>query len=83
MERLIIAARDQHSIHDIFRGTTCSNQLIVNTEYACSKEEHIKHIVAGRTKLVPSDYTNRHNKAAGYIHWTICKHMGSQVNEEY
>lgn len=30
-----------------------------------------------------SDYTNRHNKVTGYIHWTICKYMGLQVHKEY
>ena len=32
---------------------------------------------------MPSEYTIRHNKAAGYIHWTICKHMGLQVTDKY
>jgi len=44
-------------------------------------EEHIKHIVTGCTTLVPSEYTNRHNKVAGYLYWTICKHMGFQVTD--
>jgi len=35
--------------------------------------EHIKHIVVGCTTLSPPEYTNRHNKVAGYSHWTICK----------
>jgi hypothetical protein len=39
-------------------------------------EEHIKHIVAGCNTLVPSEYINRHNKVRGYIHWTICQHIG-------
>jgi len=34
----------------------------------CKAEEHIKHEVAGCTTLVPSEYTNRHNNVAGYIH---------------
>ena len=32
---------------------------------------------------MPSEYTIRHNKAAGYIHWTICKHMLLQVTGKY
>jgi hypothetical protein len=32
---------------------------------------------------VPSEHTNRHNKLAGYIHWTICKHMWLQVTDNY
>jgi hypothetical protein len=45
----------------------------------CKAEEHIKHIVAGCTTLAPSEYTNRHNKVAGYSHWMICK----QVTDKY
>jgi hypothetical protein len=44
-------------------------------------EEHVKHIDAGCTTLAPSEYTNIHNMAAGYIHWTIQKHMGLQVTD--
>jgi len=46
-------------------------------------EEHIKHIVAGCTTLAPSEYTNRHNKVAGYSKWTICNHMGLQITDKY
>jgi len=31
------------------------------------------------TTIAPSAYTNRHNKAAGYIHWPVCEHVGLQV----
>jgi hypothetical protein len=31
-------------------------------------EEHTKHIVLGYKTLAPSEYTNRNNKVAGYIH---------------
>jgi hypothetical protein len=49
----------------------------------CCNAEHIKHTVAGCTTLAPSEYTNRHNRVAGYIHWMICKHMGLQVTDRY
>jgi len=49
----------------------------------CLLEGRTHKSVVGCTTLAPSDYTNRHNKVAGYIHWTICKHMGLQVHEEY
>ena len=44
-------------------------------------DETIKHTVAGCTTLASSEYTNRHNKVAGYILWLICKHMGLQVTD--
>ena len=46
-------------------------------------EEHIKYIVVRSTTLAVSEYSNRHNKLAGYIHWTICKRMGLQVTDKY
>jgi hypothetical protein len=51
---------------------------MVNAECAIT-DEHIKHTVVGCTILASSEYTDRHNKVAGYIHRTICKHMGLQV----
>jgi hypothetical protein len=55
---------------------------MVNAECAIA-DEHTKHIVVGCTTLAPSEYTDRHNKAAGYIHWAICRRMGLQVTEKY
>jgi len=49
----------------------------------CKSEEHVKHIVAGCTTLAPSEYTSRLNKMAGYIHWTVGKHMELQVTDYY
>ena len=57
------------------------------TDSKCRKcykaEEHMKDIVVGFTTLAQSEYTNRHNKVAGYIHWTVCKHMRLQVTDRY
>ena len=41
--------------------------------------EHIQHIVAMCPTLAPSEYTNRHNKVAAYIHRTVCKQWGYRV----
>jgi len=49
----------------------------------CCKAEHIKHIAEGSTTLVPSEYTNRHNKVAGYICWTIWQHIRIQATDNY
>jgi hypothetical protein len=48
---------------------------------SCKAEEHTKHTVVKCTTLAPSAYTNRKNKAAGYIHWTVCEHVGLQVTD--
>ena len=54
---------------------------MVNAECGITNE-HIKHIVVERTTLRPYEYTNRHNKVAGYIHWAIRKCIGLQVPDK-
>jgi hypothetical protein len=49
----------------------------------CYKAEHMKHTVTRCTTFGQSEYTNRHSKVAGYIHWKICKHLGSRVTDNY
>jgi hypothetical protein len=49
----------------------------------CCKAEHIKYIAEGSTTLVPSEYTNRHSKVAGYICWTIWQHIRIQATDNY
>jgi len=55
----------------------------IESKRMCYKaEEHPKHIVVGCSTLAPSEYTNRHNKVAGYIHCVTCKHMELQVTDK-
>ena len=49
----------------------------------CKADKQIKHVVAGFTTLAPCEYTNKHNKVAGYTHRKICKHMGLHVTDRY
>ena len=60
------------------------NQLTDSKRRMCYKaEEHMKHTAVGCTTLGQSEYTNGHNKVAGYIHWAICKYMGSRISYNY
>ena len=72
-ESLIIAAQDQslatRSYHHriIKDGTDPQCRL-------CGKyEETIDHIVSGCPVLAKTEYIERHNKAAAYLHWKICR----------
>ena len=73
-EGLIIAAQDQSL------GTISYHNKIIKdgTDPKCRMcnefEETIDHIVAGCPVLANTEYIQRHDKAAGYIHWRICKH---------
>ena len=82
MESLTIATLDQ-ALNKGYRQRNIMKQPTDSQCRVCYKAEHTKHNVAGCTTLVPSEYTNRHNKVAGYSHWTICKRMGLQVTDRY
>jgi len=59
--------------------------MMQRTESECGKcykaDEHMKHSSVGCTTYAPSEYTNRHNKVAGYMHWTIRNRMGLQATD--
>ena len=81
-EILIIAAQDE-ALSTRYHQRNIKKQPTDSTcRMCCTTGEHIKHIVVGSTTLALSEYTNRHNKVAGYIHWMICKHMGLQVTDK-
>jgi len=82
MESLIIAAQDK-AFNMCYHQRNIMKQPIDIKHRMCYKAaEDMKHIVAGCTTPMPSEYTNRHNKVAGYVHWMICKHMGLQVTDK-
>jgi len=82
MESSIIAAQDQ-VLNARYHQRNIMTQPNDSKCRMCYKAQHIKHIVAGRTTLAPSEYTNRHNRVDGYINWMICKHIRLQVTDRY
>jgi hypothetical protein len=82
-ESLIILAQDK-ALNICYQQRNIMKQPTESKGRMCYKaEEHIKDIGVGFTTLAPSEYTNRHNRVAGYIHWTVCKHMGLQVTDRH
>jgi len=41
------------------------------------------HIVAGCPELAKTDYLHRHNKAATYLHWNICKEFNIDTKSKW
>ena len=46
-------------------------------------QETIDHIVAGCPELAKTEYLHRHDKAASYLHWNICKELNINVEEKW
>ena len=50
----------------------------------CSKQqETIDHLISGCSELAKTEYTQRHNRTAAYIHWKICKHYNIKATDKY
>lgn len=82
-EGFIIAAQDQslltkNYIKNIMKqGTSDLCRL-------CKKYvETVDHIISGCPVLANTEYLDRHNKVAAYIHWRICKKYNINVVEKW
>ncbi|CAH3177886.1 unnamed protein product, partial [Porites lobata] len=50
----------------------------------CSQhEETVDHIVSGCEVLAKTEYISRHNNAAAYLHWSICKDHDMEITEKW
>ena len=46
-------------------------------------QETVDHLVSGCLKLAKTEYIQRHNKAAAYLHWTVCKHYNIKAQDKH
>lgn len=82
-EGLIIAAQDQSLAtrsyhHRIIKDGTSPTCRV------CGKfEETINHIISGCPELAKTDYIYRHDKAAKYIHWQICRSFNIDTSNKW
>ena len=83
-EGLIIAAQDQCLPTKAYRYRILKDQSEDPNCRICGKfEETIDHIISGCPELAKSEYIHRHNRAASYMHWKICKHYKITVTEKW
>ena len=50
------------------------------TQCAESAGNFKSHLVSGCPKLAQTECIQRHDKAAAYLHWTVCKHYNIEIN---
>ena len=82
-ESLVMEAQDQ-VLKTKYHQKHLLKQDLSSTCRLCHRsEEHVGHIIAGCQMLAPTEYTERHNKVAAYIHWKICKCFDVPVTEKY
>lgn len=82
-ESLIIAAQDQALNTRYHQRKIIGLEIDSKCRMCSSKEETISHILSGCTTLAATEYTYRHNKIASYIHWLMCKELGTEVQDKW
>ena len=46
-------------------------------------QETVDHLVSGCPELAKTEHIQSHNKAAAYLHWTVCKHYNIKVQDKH
>ena len=82
-ERFIIAAQDQCLKTKYYRHKILKDGTSPMCRICSKQQETIDHFVSGCSELAKTEYTQRHNRTAAYIHWKICKHYNIKVTDKY
>jgi len=82
-ERFIIAAQDQTIKTNYYRNKILKDGTDSMCRICGQFQETIDHIVAGCPELAKTEYLHRHNKAATYLHWNICKEFNINIKSNW
>ena len=82
-EGFLIAAQDQSLMTRNYQHNILNQNIDSLCRLCHNKTESIDHILTGCETLAPTEYLRRHNNAASYMHWVICKDHNVQVAEKW
>ena len=78
---MIIAVQDQSLPTKSYFERIVKNGTSPLCRICHNHEETVDHIISGCPVLAKTNYLERHNKAAAYIHWRACQHYRIEVPE--
>ena len=73
-EGFILAAQDQGLATRVYQVEIFKNGADPRCRLCTHSEETIDHMVSGCPTIVNTDYLQRHDRVAKFIHWTLCKY---------
>jgi hypothetical protein len=82
-EGLLIAAQDQALTTNAYRHHIIKDGTNPSCRVCQKYEETIDHIVSGCPELAKTEYTERHNRIARYVHWSLCRHYNIDTPDKY
>ena len=82
-EALIIAAQDQALRTNYIKATIDKFQIDAKCRMCRDKNETVRHIVSGCSKLAQKEYKKRHDNVAKAIHWDLSGKCGFHRNDKW
>ena len=82
-EGLLVAAQDQAINTRNYQKAICGQQVESKCRMCSQHEETVDHIVSGYEVLAKTEYIPRHNNAAAYLHWSICKDHHLKITDKW
>ncbi|CAH3168102.1 unnamed protein product [Porites evermanni] len=82
-EGLLVAAQDQAINTRNYQKVICGQQVESKCRMCSQHEETVAHIVSGYEVLAKTEYISRHNNAAAYLHWSICKDHDIEITNKW
>ena len=73
------AATVPSNYHKVTYGQQVESKCRIFSQY----EETMDHIVSGCEVLAKKEYISRHNNAAAYLHWSICKDHDIEISDKW
>ena len=78
-----MAAQDQAINTRNYQKVICGQQVESKCRMCSQHEETVDHIVSGCEVLAKTEYISRHNNAAAYLHWSICKYHDLKITDKW
>ena len=82
-EGLLVAAQYQAINTRNFQKVICGQQMESKCRMCSQHKETVDHIVPGCEVLAKTEYITRHNDAAAYLHWSICKDDDLKITDKW
>ena len=82
-EGLLVAVQDQAINTRNYQEVICGQQVKSKCRMCSQHEETVDHIVSGCEVLAKTEYISRHNNAAAYLHWSICKDHDLKITDKW
>ena len=82
-EGLLVAAQDQAINTRNYQKVICGQQVESKCRMCLQHEETVDNIVSGCEVIAKTEYISRHNNAAAYLHWSICKDYDIEITDKW